>query len=340
MIDGVDSNRTGVTLGTHASGEARDALDPDPVRTVVPGSLCQWRGEELETAWGLEFRSGYWDDRRAKEQFKQFLISIHGLDLGLWEEQGYWDDEHYTAFSLFDGDRVVATTNLFSMEMMVDGVRRRLGQFSGVGTAPEYRGRGLNRWLTEQALQLAAPDHDGFFLFADEDAIPFYAKCGFVQVEETVATLRVTPPARSPGLRKLDPGDDGDLSLLYRLARERSPVSDLLGASNPRLLMFHCLYTLRDCLYYVPDLDTAVFFEVADGVLTLFDVVGRSVPSFAELHPYIAGTRHHEVRFFFMPDRLGVEPISWTVLEDNHLHVLPPLPLPGPRRLFPFVSRA
>ncbi len=151
--------------------------------------------------------------------------------------------------------------------------------------------------------------------------------------------LRVTPPACSPGLRKLDPGNDDDLTLLYRLARERSPVSDLLGAWNPKLLMFHCLYTLRDCLYYVPDLDAAVFFEVDSGVLTVFDVVGRRIPSFAELHPYISGTPHDEVRFFFMPDKMGVDPTGRRLLEGSNLHVLPPLRLPGSEPLFPYVSR-
>lgn len=294
----------------------------------------------MKTPEGLTFRSGYWRDGLAKRQFREFLISIHGLDLLLWDEQGYWDDEHYTAFSLFHGDRIVATTNLFSMEMVVEGARRRLGQFSGVGTSPEFRRLGLNRWLTEQALESAGTTHDGFFLFADRDAVPFYAACGFVQVEETIAALSTTPPLHAPGVRKLDPGNDDDLSLLYRLARERSPVSDLLGAWNAELLMFHCLYTLRDCLYYVPDLDVAVFFEVDGGVLTLFDVVARKVPPFAVLHPYLAGTRHHEVRFYFMPDKMGVEPTRWMALKDSNLHVLPSLRLPGPRRLFPYVSRA
>jgi len=115
---------------------------------------------------GLEFRSGYWDDRRATDRFKEFLVTIHGLDLSLWERKGYWDHANYRAFSLFEGDRIVATTNLFLMEMMVDGRRRKLGQFSGVGTLPEFRKRGLNRWLTERALEWAAPKHDGFFLFS------------------------------------------------------------------------------------------------------------------------------------------------------------------------------
>jgi GNAT superfamily N-acetyltransferase len=294
----------------------------------------------LNSPWGLTYRAHYWDDLHAKELFKEFLRSVHGLDLSLWDEEGFWDDEDYTAFSLFDGDRIVATTNLFSMEMVVEGVPRRLGQFSGVGTAPEHRRRGMNRWLTEQALEFAGPTHDGFFLFADQDAVPFYAKCGFVPVQETIPVVSVGKRTPVPGLRKLDARNRDDLALLYRLAGERSPVSDLLGVRSARLLLFHCLYTMRDCLYYVSDLDAAVFFEVDGGVLTVYDIVGRKVPPFAELHPFVSGVPHHEVRFRYMPDKMGVDPTRWTPLEDSGLQVLPPLRLPEPQCLFPHVSRA
>ena len=289
---------------------------------------------------GLDFRSEYWDDRRATERFKEFLVTIHGLDLSLWEQKGYWDHENYIAFSLFEGDRIVATTNLFSMEMMVDGRRRKLGQFSGVGTLPEFRKRGLNRWLTERAMEWAAPTHDGFFLFSDKGAIPFYDRCGFVPLGETISTLKVESPAAISGLRKLDPENDADLERIHRLACDRTPVSDRLGAWTAKLLMFHCLYTLRDDLYYVPDLDLAVFFRVEAGRLTLFDVVGKEVPSLADLHPYISELPHHEVRFQFMPDKMSVEPEGKSTLEDSNAHVYPPFRLSGPDLLFPYSSHA
>ena len=289
---------------------------------------------------GLEFRSGYWDDRHATDRFKEFLVEIHGLDLSLWEEKGYWDHENYIAFSLFEGERMVATTNLFSMQMLVEGRRLRLGQFSGVGTLPEFRRRGLNRWLTERALEWAAPNHDGYFLFADEDAIPFYERCGFVPLRETISTLTVQPPALRPGLRKLDPQDDADLERIHDLACRRRPVSELLGTWTAKLLMFHCLYTLRDDLYYLPDLDVAVFFRVEQGHLTLFDVVGPKIPAFADLHPFISMQPHREVRFHFMPDQLNVEPDVRATLEGGNAHIYPPLQLPGPDCLFPFASHA
>ena len=52
------------------------------------------------------------------------------------------------------------------MDMVIGGRKSRVGQFSGVATHPQFRRRGLNRWLTEQAMQWASKTHDGFFLFA------------------------------------------------------------------------------------------------------------------------------------------------------------------------------
>jgi len=104
--------------------------------------------------------------------------------------------------------------------------------------------------------------------------------------------------------------------------------------------MFHCLYTLRDDLYYLPDLDVAVFFRTEAGRLTLFDVVGKEVPSFADLHPFISELPHHEVRFHFMPDKMNVEPDGRVTLEDSNAHLYPPLRLPGPDVLFPYSSHA
>jgi len=289
---------------------------------------------------GLIFRSDYWDDREAKERFKEFLIAIHGLDLSLWEASGYWDHENYVAFSLFQGERIVATTNLFSMRMLVDGRRQTLGQFSGVGTLPEFRRRGWNRWLTERALEWAAPTHDGFFLFADPQAVPFYARCGFVPLRETLPTLTVESPAPRPGLRRLDPRDEADLARIHDLACRRVPVSRQLGAWNAKLLMFHCLYTLRNDLYYLPDLDVAVFFRSEQGRLTLFDVVGPKIPTFEDLHPFLAGEPHREVRFRFMPDRMNVRPDRKETLANSNAQIYPPLRLPGPDCLFPYVSHA
>jgi GNAT superfamily N-acetyltransferase len=288
----------------------------------------------------LTFRSSYWEDLSARDEFKKFLNSTFGLDLTLWEQKGFWDDDLYTPFSFFEGNRIVSSVCLYSMDMVIEGRQRRVGQFSGVGTLPQFRRRGLNRRLTEQAMQWASSTHDGFFLFATDEAVPFYAKCGFVPVQESAATLMIESPKPRKGLQKLDTQTDKDLERIYRLACERAPVSDVLGVLNPKLLMFHCLYTLQDHAYYVPDLDVVVFFKVDRERLILFDVVGRHVPSFSELHPYLAQQPHSEVWFEFMPDKMGVEATGWRTPEGNNTHIHLPFRLPQQNCIIPYVAHA
>lgn len=288
----------------------------------------------------VTIRSAYWDDTPAKNEFKKFLNSIFGLDLTLWEQKGFWDDDLYIPFSFFDGSRIVSSACLYSMDMVIEGQRRRVGQFSGVGTLPQFRRRGLNQRLTEEAIKWASPTHDGLFLFSSDEAVPFYGKCGFVPVEEKAPTLRVEPPMHKPGLRKLNVESDQDLELIYRHACDRTPVSDVLGALNAKLLMFHCLYTLKDHAYCIPDLDVVAFFKIDGKRLTLFDVVGRSVPPFSELHPYLAQQPHDEVWFEFMPDKMGIDATGWRTPKGNNTHIYPPFRLPGPSCVIPYVAHA
>jgi GNAT superfamily N-acetyltransferase len=299
------------------------------------------------TPGGFTFRRAYWDDPAARAAYRSFLVDIHGLDLGLWEQRGFWDDR-YVPYSLFDGDRVVASVCLYSLDMALGGRRCRLGQFSGVGTRPELRRRGLNRWLTEQAMRDTAGTHEGYFLFADDDAVPFYQRCGFVPVEEQIQTLAVPAlPRPRAGLRKLDPADENDRALVYRLACDRAPVSEVLGVLAPRLVMFHFLYTLADCTYHVPDLGAVIAFRAGgeDGAaLTLYDVIGREVPPFEALHPYLAPWPHREVAFHFVPDRMDATPTAARALPGSNTHVdarlQPLLQRPGAGFVFPFVAHA
>jgi hypothetical protein len=189
-------------------------------------------------------------------------------------------------------------------------------------------------------MQWASPTHDGFFLFATDEAVPFYAKCGFVPVQENAAKLLIESPKPRSGLQKLDIQSDKHLDLIYRLACERTPVSDVLGVFNPKLLMFHCLYTLRDHAYHIPDLDVVVFFKVDGQRLTLFDVVGRHVPSFSELHSYLARQPHREVWLEFTPDKMGIKASGWRTPEGNNTHIHPPFRLPQPNCIIPYVAHA
>jgi GNAT superfamily N-acetyltransferase len=288
----------------------------------------------------LEFREAYWSDPVARRAFQRFLIEIHGLDLGGWEAAGYWDDR-YRPFSYFDrAGRVVSSVCVYSLELIVRGARCRAAQVSGVGTSPARRRQGLNRRLTEIALAWAKPGHEFVFLFADEDAVPFYARCGFLPIEEQIPHVEVSPDESRPGSRELDLDDAADLELLRTLAARRVPVSDTLGVVGLNLFMFHALCRFPGLLYHVRDLDVAVAMRREGPRLTVYDVVGPKMPRLDELGPYLASPETTEIEFYFVPDRLGIEHPRWRPLRGNNLHDRGDFPLRTERFLFPFTAHA
>ena len=288
----------------------------------------------------LVLRQDYWDDLEARRSFKDFLKLIHGLDLSLWESQGYWDYS-YRPFSFFNRQgEVVSSVCVYSLDFVLEGQLCRAAQISGVGTLAEERRRGLNRQLTEIALEQILGDHEFIFLFSDDDAIPFYEATGFRAREEHRPHIRVQGRERCPGLRRLDLADRADRELAERFAAQRVAVSSTLGVLSTRLFMFHALYTMNTCTWHLPDLDQLVLFTEDGERLVIHDVVGKRVPTFDELAPYLIAPDTREVAFSFVPDELELEEIDWRPYPGNNLFDRGDLPLGGQPFLFPMTSHA
>ena len=285
----------------------------------------------------LTMRSEYWDDSKARDAFKEFVLKIHGLDFSEWESRGYWDDA-YTPFTFFSGNTVVASVCIYLLDAIVYGKKTRLAQISGVGTDLRWRRRGLNRRLTETGLDWARGKHDGVFLFADSDAVPFYRNCGFSPLDEYVEVVEVSPVPFRRGAVKLDPGKTHDLDKIYDYARRRAPVSDRFSVLNERLLMFHVLYGMRNYVYEIPDLGCLVFCKRKEGRLKLLDVVGERIPIMEELYPYIADGGDRVVEIHFHADKLGLDGTRARPLTGNHPFTRGAFPVEKP--VFPSTSRA
>jgi ribosomal protein S18 acetylase RimI-like enzyme len=286
----------------------------------------------------LSIRTDYWDDPAATRAFQDFMIAMFNLDFSRWRAGGYWDTD-YRPISYFDAGRVVSNVCVYSLPMVVDGRRVQVAQLSAVGTLPDYRGRGLNRTLTRMAEERATA-HPFLFLFADDEALPFYRKLGFRAVIESEPVLAIRGVRPQPGARSLDPGCEDDRALLYDLARRRATVSDRLGVLNAKLVMFHALYTLRDRALYIPQLELVVFCKRDATRLTIYDVVGRELPPWSVLYPFLADESDTEIAFGFWPDRLGVaDEIRLLELTANNLHVKGVFDASRPV-LFPFTAHA
>lgn len=294
----------------------------------------------------LRYRTDYWDDPMAKTAFRAFARDLFQLDFTAWDEAGCWDHD-YRPFSFLDsGGRVIASVCLYSMRLVVEGQPVLAGQLSAVATRPEWRRRGLALDLAQRALAWAsARGHVFFYLFANDDALPFYARLGFAPVREEITrvALRTAPPPPRAGTRLLDCDNVADLTLLRRLAAGRGPVSQRLGVLNERLLLFHALVPHRQSLICVTPLDTVVLASRAGGVLTIHDLVSPHPPPLAAVLPWVAQPGDRAVELRFEPDRLGDLAALGTVTRrpflGNNLHTRGPFPFAGPI-LFPATAQA
>jgi GNAT superfamily N-acetyltransferase len=292
---------------------------------------------ECEVAMNLTMKTEYWDDPKALGAFKEFMVKIFGLDFSEWESGGYWDNA-YTPFSFFKGETIVASVCIYLLDAVIDGETTHLAQISGVGTLPEWRRKGLNRQLTDVGLDWAQDRHDGVFLFANTDAIPFYRKCGFRPIGEYVEIVEATPVPNCGGAVKLDPGRKHELDRIYEYAKRRTPVSDKFSVLNAKLVVFHALHSLRNHVYEIPDLDCVVFYERKEGCLSVFDIVGERVPRLKELYPYIAGENDSVIEVHFFTDKLGLDESRTRPLLGNNPFTKGTFPVERP--VFPFTSRA
>jgi GNAT superfamily N-acetyltransferase len=283
-------------------------------------------------------RTAYWHDLAARQAFKDFIFQIHRVDFGKWDAAGYWDDD-YSPYSYFVGDRVVASLCIYTMHARVNGEDCKVAQVSGVGTLPEYRRQGLNRSLHEIALPEALAEHSFAFLYADDEAVPFYQQRGFRPMPAYAVVVPLPAVAPDSGTEKLDLNDAAVLASLYELACVRASVSQVFSTANPRLVMYHLLYRLRSHAWRIPALDAVVLMK-RDGERTIvYDILARKMPRFDELVPFLAGGEAREVEFRFAVDSLDVPTWKLRELPGENLHVMGEFDL-GPQPVFTFTSQA
>lgn len=285
----------------------------------------------------IELKTEYWDDLDARKAFKTFILDIHGLDFTEWEARGYWD-KAYTPFSYFKDEQIIASVCIYLLDATVEGRSTKLVQISGVGTSQDWRRQGLSRKLTNLGLDSFRGQHKGVFLFADEEAIPYYLRCGFSSLDESQEFCQINAVSAKSGLVRLNPEDQLDLDRIYSYAKSTAPVSDKFSIFSPKLLMFHALCTLRNKIYEIPELDCLVFFDRDGDVVNIYDILARSIPTFEEIYPYISSETDKQINFHFHTDKLGIRGIQTRALLGNNAFVKGSFPLSTP--VFPFTSRA
>ena len=266
---------------------------------------------------------------------------VFRLDFTPWSELGFAFPE-YTPFTFFVDGEAVANVSASPMELTLDGRPRTGIQLGTVCCAPEYRGRGLVRELTERAHRHWEGKADFQFLFANESVLEFYPRFGYRAVAQhrfTAAAPTGTEGGGPPRRRRLEEGEDREF--LCRLAEERTPVSLRCGVRRHAWLwLWYATLRYPDRLQWIEELGVVVISYRKDEVLHVVDVMGPRMPSFAQLLPHLEAAGSARLEFHFVPDRLvGLDAMA-TPDPDAHLFVRGDFPTLGEPFRFPETGEA
>lgn len=231
---------------------------------------------------------------------------VFSLDFASWQENGWWTGK-YRPYTLFDGEKAVANVSANTMAFRLYGEQKRFLQLGTVMTAPEYRGRGLSRFLLERVLEEEASSFDLTYLYANDTVLDFYPKFGFQKAEEADFFLRAgKAPAAKPRRLRID--RKADLQLLLSCYGCSNPFSACVMEENPGLLMFYCGGFLQNYLWYLEKERTVLIAERDEEGWLCWDVFGSPGCSLPALLAALPGAEGREVRLGFLPYSLpGVE---------------------------------
>jgi GNAT superfamily N-acetyltransferase len=211
-------------------------------------------------------------------------------------------EEVSTPFAWFEGGRAVAHVGIIRHDLLLDGTPVSVAGFHAVCTTPSHRGRGLALRLLEEAVRWSGDRFATAKLHTDIPAL--YARVGFREVP--LHRFRTDAAGGGGRARPLDPDVPADRRRLLDALAARVPCSRRLCTRDPGWLPLidACLAGAERRLFHAVDgAPWIAAWEVRDGVLSVLDVFGPSLPDRDELLASVAEP-FRSVRWCLTPDLL------------------------------------
>jgi GNAT superfamily N-acetyltransferase len=285
----------------------------------------------------MELIYDYRDITEYRSSFNELAGHIFGIDFEGWYNKGGWNDR-YVCYSYINKTKVVANVSISKMDVIINGEDKKALQIGTVMTHPDYRNKGLSARLMKHVLEKYEKDYDFIYLFANKEVVNFYPKFGFAKLKESQFSVDFNMRKSASNLRKLNISDINDFNILKKLALERIPVSGILGIKNDwHILLFHCLYSFHNHIYYMEDDDIIAIFKETEDRIDIYDVISRQEFSLSNILNSISSVKKGKVFFHFTPD---LNDITCNPLETTDTLFIKPVWFELTEKFFPITSRA
>ena len=213
----------------------------------------------------MDILHGYRADKQLRDSFNRLAEQTFGLNFEGWYQNGFWG-ENYDPHSIVIDGEVVSNVSVNRTDLAFGGRRYHILQLGTVMTAPEYRGRGLNRAIMEY-IEREYADADGIYLFANDTVVDYYPRFGFRPGREMAyrKTIAASDTCRAEQVLMDGPAAWDRLAKAMEKStfQEGCPMVD-----NPGLIFFYASQFMTDAVYHIPSLDAWVIAEQEGKSLT------------------------------------------------------------------------
>lgn len=131
----------------------------------------------------MELLSNYMKDDTYRHMLNDLTQKVFGFDFENWVTKGYFEGD-YIPYSLMEDGKFVSNVSANRMKFMQNGSEKNYIQIGTVMTDPDYRKQGLASKLMNHVIEEYEAKCDGIYLFGNLDALGFYRKLGFGEVNE------------------------------------------------------------------------------------------------------------------------------------------------------------
>ena len=249
------------------------------------------------------------------EPFNDLMMDTFGFSFEAWYRLKHWSAD-YACYAIIDDGCMVASANVYRMEMLVSSVPKTCYQIGAVATRKTRRGEGLSKRIMNAILD--QHPNQAFFLCANSTVLSFYPRFGFRSVQERQPWIENQLDVCSSEMVRLNITTDREKIDAYLL--RRAAFSNILDCRNAAPIQwFHLLMSFPENIYELPDLGVMLVAKQEGDQLTLYNVCTTDPIRFDDIAPHLAFRGVQKICFGFNPDWLRVKPRYRDTEDDSKL---------------------
>jgi len=248
----------------------------------------------------MELVSDYMRDDTLRHALNDLTRKTFGFDFEDWVTGGYFEGD-YIPYSFIENGKIISNVSANRMTFLQNGVDRNYIQIGTVMTDEAYRRHGLAKKLMDHVVKQYKDGCDGFYLFANPDAVDFYNKCSFSkETEYRYSVKNEFCMGKSAGeiFMPVNTADEQMKQKYMDMVRRSAVNSSLEQLNKFGLQMFYSAD--MENVYYAKDMDCFIVAEMEENTLLLQSVICENHVTLLDVLQRVKG-EYHNCQLGFTP---------------------------------------